>query len=101
MEKEIASFITQFGWGNTKHLAEKELINCTARHFAEWGYLRAAEKYNEIEYNRQRASGSSEKPNNHEGLDEAAEKYANYHPACFHKPMAESFKAGAEWQKDK
>ena len=44
---------------------------------------------------------SSEKPNNHEGLDEAAEKYANYHPACFHKPMAESFKAGAEWQKDK
>ena len=25
-----------------------------ARHFAEWGYLRAAEKYNEIEYNRQR-----------------------------------------------
>ena len=44
--------------------------------------------------------GSSEKPNNHEGLDEAAEKYANYHPACFHKPMAESFKAGAEWQKE-
>ena len=42
----------------------------------------------------------SEKPNNHEGLDEAAEKYANYHPACFHKPMAESFKAGAEWQKE-
>ena len=38
LEKEIASFITQFGWGNTKHLAEKELINCTARHFAEWAF---------------------------------------------------------------
>lgn len=37
LEKEIASFITQFGWGNTKHLAEKELINRTARHFYELG----------------------------------------------------------------
>lgn len=33
----------------------KDMIEDVARHFAEWGYLRAAEKYDEIEYNRQRA----------------------------------------------
>lgn len=32
----------------------KDMIEDVARHFAEWGYLRAAEKYDEIEYNRQR-----------------------------------------------
>lgn len=43
-----------------------------ARHFAEWGYLRAAEKYNEIEYNRQRAEESV--PND---LEEAAKDYTD------------------------
>lgn len=41
-----------------------------ARHFAQWGYLRAAEKYNEIEYNRQRAEESV--PND---IEEAAMKF--------------------------
>lgn len=36
LEGEIESFIQEFGWGKTKHLAEKELINCTASHFAQW-----------------------------------------------------------------
>ena len=41
-------------------------IHEIAEHFAEWGYLRAAEKFDEIEYNRQRAE---EKQINPEGLD--------------------------------
>ena len=40
-----------------------------ARHFYDIGCRRTAEKYDEIEYNRQRASGSSEIP---KGLEEAA-----------------------------
>jgi len=35
--EEMEKFIETFGWGKTKHLAEKELISATARHFAEWG----------------------------------------------------------------
>ena len=37
LEEEMEKFIETFGWGKTKHLAEKELISATARHFAEWG----------------------------------------------------------------
>lgn len=55
MEEETEKFIETFGWGKTKHLAEKELISATARHFYELGCRRTAEKYDEIEYKRQRA----------------------------------------------
>ncbi len=37
LEEEMERFIETFGWGKTKHLAEKELISATARHFAKWG----------------------------------------------------------------
>lgn len=37
LEEEMEKFIETFGWGKTKHLAEKELISATARHFAKWG----------------------------------------------------------------
>lgn len=36
LEEEMDKFIETFGWGKTKHLAEKELISATARHFAKW-----------------------------------------------------------------
>lgn len=53
-----------------------------ARHFAEWGYLRAAEKYNEVEYNRQRAEESV--PND---LEEAAKEYAK---TSFTRPYSDN-----------
>lgn len=37
LEKEKEKFIESFGWGKTRHLAEKELISITARHFYELG----------------------------------------------------------------
>ena len=37
LEEETEKFIETFGWGKTKHLAEKELVSATARHFAKWG----------------------------------------------------------------
>ena len=76
-----------------------------ARHFAEWGYLRAAEKYNEIEYNRQRAEESVPKD-----LEEAADEYEKKHTyqlydgGVFTTPEydatpADAFIVGANWQK--
>jgi len=47
LEKEVASFIETFGWGKTKHLAEKELINTTARHFYELGKQSKREEWTE------------------------------------------------------
>ena len=77
-----------------------------ARHFAEWGYLRAAEKYNEIEYNRQRAEENIPKD-----LEEAAHLFSQspeplYSPghrfhwdddALFGKQIETTFIAGAKW----
>ena len=75
-------------------------IHEIAEHFAEFGYLRAAEKYNEIEYNRQRAEESV--PND---LEEAAEKYAYEgmpdEMKSYVKPVGDevikNFIAGAKW----
>ena len=86
-------------------------IHEIAEHFAEWGYLRAAEKYNEIEYNRQRAEESV--PND---LEEAAENpyvLNNVSHAAFeyertrndldarsdNEVVRRAFIAGAKWQK--
>jgi hypothetical protein len=33
-------------------------------------------------------------------LENASEKYATMHPACFKKVISETFKAGATWQKE-
>ena len=83
------------------------ILTNIAGHFAEWGYLRAAEKYNEIEYNRQRAEESV--PND---LEDAAHSYSEsdeplYSPghrfhwdddALFGKQIETTFIAGAKWQ---
>lgn len=68
LEKEFADFlekenayvddnnkISYYNGSSFDHTCD---IYPIARHFAQWGYLRAAEKYNEIEYNRQRAEES-------------------------------------------
>lgn len=67
-------------------------IHEIAEHFAEWGYLRAAEKYNEIEYNRQRAEESV--PND---LKEAADNFANQDCVTFIS-RKKGFIAGAKYQ---
>lgn len=66
-------------------------IKDTARHFYELGCRRTAEKYDEIEYKRQKAEESV--PND---IEEAAE---NIYKTTF-GTRAEDFKAGAEWQKE-
>lgn len=50
LNDEIKRFVAEYGYERSNDIL---LIAIVARHFAEWGYLRAAEKYNEIEYNRQ------------------------------------------------
>ena len=50
LEEETEKFIETFGWGKTKHIAEKELISATARHFAQWQKQHDAELI-EIAYN--------------------------------------------------
>ena len=72
-----------------------------AKYFYELGSSEKPNSHSLVEFEPAKGFDSGSVSVYHEGLDEAAEKYANYHPACFHKPMAESFKAGAEWQKDK
>lgn len=74
-----------------------------ARHFAEWGYLRAAEKYNEIEYNRQRAE-ESEKPMQDE-LEKEMDEFFETMPVLEHENIFEdTFKNiarhFAQWQRE-
>ena len=71
-----------------------------AKYFYELGSSEKPNSHSLVEFEPAKGFDSGSVSVYHEGLDEAAEKYANYHPACFHKPMAESFKAGAEWQKE-
>lgn len=90
-------------------------IHEIAEHFAKWGYLRAAEKFDEIEYNRQRTEESA--PND---LEEAASEYSTNeadrvygkpdphdytdHSGCgaahdnYEVGLQVGFKAGAKWQ---
>ena len=73
---------------------ELEDVRDLARHFAEWGYLRAAEKYNEIEYNRQMAEESV--PND---LGEAAKEYSKkVSDGHNYRDLRVGFIAGAKWQ---
>ncbi len=82
--------------GATAYLTVNDVADI-ARHFAEWGYLRAAEKYNEIEYNRQRAEESV--PND---LEEAANKFAVFYDQGTCDGIAQDcFKAGAKWDREK
>lgn len=70
-----------------------------AEHFYDLGCRRTAEKYDEIEYNRQRASGSSEIPKDRE---EAAREYAfnNAEDGGEVLPRHLGFIAGSKWQTD-
>ena len=74
------------------------ILTNIARHFYELGCRRAAEKYNEIEYNRQRAEESV--PND---LEEAANNYASVTDPEAHGIdfIREVFIAGAEWRDEK
>lgn len=68
---------------------DKETFVRFARHFYELGQRDAANKFDEIEYNRQRA----EEEMSDKTLDEAAHEYA-----CTKSPYgANAFKAGAKW----
>ena len=82
-----------------------------ARHFYGLGCYHTAEKYDEIEYNRQRASGSSEIPKD---LDAAAIQAAqsdmqdrqimeasNDERMLYSRIFRRGFKAGAKWQEEK
>ena len=83
-------------WYKGRYEELKEL----ARNFYDLGCSRTAEKYDEIEYNRQRASGSSEIPKD---LEEAAEEYAkehSFHPCDYDVTPYDCFKAGAKWDKE-
>lgn len=71
-----------------------------ARHFYELGCRRTAEKYDEIEYKRQRAEESVPKD-----LEEAAKEYCPdyaypFSPAILKTTIREAFIAGAKWQKE-
>lgn len=66
-------------------------------YFYDLGCRHTAEKYDEIEYNRQRASGSSEIPKD---LEEAAEKYAGDSVSDEGMMEVAAFIAGAKWQKE-
>ena len=106
LNDEIKRFVAEYGYERGNDIL---LIAIVARHFVEWGYLRVAEKYNEIEYNRQRAEESV--PND---LVEAAHSYSEsdeplYSPghrfhwdsdSLFGKQIETTFIAGAEWKKE-
>lgn len=57
LEEEMDKFIETFGWGKTKHLAEKELISATARHFAKWGARHAPLPEDTVLFNKGIAEG--------------------------------------------
>ena len=88
LEEEIKRFVAEYGYERSEDIL---LIAIVARHFYELGCHRTAEKYDEIEYNRQRAEEDT--PND---LEEAAE---NIYKTPF-GTRAEDFKAGAKWQKE-
>ena len=64
-----------------------------ARHFYELGCTRTAEKFDDIEYNRQRAEESV--PND---LEEAAEEYSKDYESGPNRIAINAFIAGAKWQ---
>ena len=95
LEMEAVSYCFDNGLNISPRVA-----NDFAQHFYDLGCHRTAEKYDEIEYNRQRASGSSEIPND---LEEAAEEYAkehSFHPCDYDVTPYDSFIAGAEWDRE-
>ena len=99
LEEEIESFKEKIGfpvyWCDEKE--QMDWLSIIARHFYELGCRRTAEKYDEIEYKRQRAGVCEE-------LEEAAKQHSCYEEDCentFYEPIVRNaFKAGATWQKE-
>ena len=106
LNEEIKRFVAEYGYERSEDIL---LIAIVARQFYELGCHRTAEKYDEIEYNRQRAEESVPKD-----LEEAAHSYSEsdeplYSPghrfhwdddALFGKQIETTFIAGAKWQKE-
>lgn len=88
----------KFSWKDTE-----AIIKDTAHYFYDLGCRRTAEKYDEIEYNRQRAEESVPKD-----LEEAADSHIRKvadtagHPGWdwTTQDIAEAFIAGAKWQEE-
>lgn len=101
------------GWSDDSEYGQAVMRNgaCTgvdkckdiARHFYELGCHRAAEKFDELEYNRQRAeeSGCSEIPKDlEEAAEEQAKSFGYMSQDREFKENVESFIAGVKWQKE-
>ena len=119
LEKEFKDYM-ETSEGNVLNSAgftNKETAYALARHFFELGQKDAANKYDAIEYNRQRA----EEEMSDKTLDEAANNFVwevmendeeGISDLCrklrlsskisdFYDVLGEFFKAGAKWQKEK
>lgn len=96
LEEEINRTYHDGSVADTSDLDHNSYENI-ARHFYELGCRRTAEKYDEIEYNRQRAEESVPKD-----LEEAAKEYLDkLFGKGKHQPFyKELFIAGAKWQKE-
>jgi flagellar biosynthesis chaperone FliJ len=110
LEMEIERVVTEY---KEKVFGTKVMkpsgVEKIARSFYDLGCRRTAEKYDEIEYNRQR-----EEENVQKDLEEAADEYAekhgfrvpydgsnNFYDEVDVKASKEGFIAGAEWQKER
>ncbi len=104
LEKEIERYLL----GNADFLIKegsKNVVQAIAHYFYDLGCRRTAEKYDELEYNRQRAEESVPAD-----LEEAAWEYApdlpsyniggGYLPPQSRNDLRTAFKDGAEWQKE-
>ena len=96
LEKEIEKYYyDNFAFISSAHTPTKDIVSDIATHFYERGQKNAANKYDEIEYNRQRAEDESLGKT----LDEAANKYADgENPTCLcGECLIKTFIAGAKW----
>ena len=93
LDENIKHYIEDCGWEKDSTIPVS-FVRQIASHFYDLGCRRTAEKYDEIEYNRQRAKESVPKD-----LEEAAKEYARYHYAdTFSQELAENdFLAGSAW----
>ena len=104
LEKEISLWISENENIHHNDRLMVGLLKDVSNHFYDLGCTRTAEKYDEIEYNRQRAEESV--PND---LEEAAEEYSfNIQSKLFHllseeqqilwkKEIEQAYLAGAKW----
>lgn len=104
LDENIKHYIEDCGWEKDSTIPVS-FARQIASHFYDLGCRRTAEKYDEIEYNRQRAEESV--PND---LEEAAGEYEKKHTYQrydgggftpeYDATLAESFIAGAKWDRE-